>query len=95
MGQEDTPLPDDESISSRQNASLLNGEACGIREIIAALPEKEVPQLLHIKGRVHIIHILLVQFFPQKLGGFPKSLEMDDLPLPEEFNGIIHIRIIR
>lgn len=49
---------------------------------------------LHIKGRIHIVNILLVQFFPQKLHSFAKTLEMDDFSLPEEFDHIIYIRII-
>ena len=50
---------------------------------------------LHIKSRVHIIHILLVQLFPQELDGLAEALEVDDLPLPQEFDRIIHIRVIR
>ena len=49
---------------------------------------------LHIKGRVHGIDILLVQFLPEELYSFTKPLEMDDFPLPQEFNYITHIRVI-
>ena len=41
-----------------------------------------------------MIHILLVQFFPQQLHGFAEPLEVNDLPFPEEFDHIVHIRII-
>ena len=50
--------------------------------------------LSHIKGRVHEIHIFLIQFLPEQLHGFPESLEMYDLPLPEELDHVIHIGII-
>lgn len=41
-----------------------------------------------------MIHISLIQFFPQKLNGLSEALEMDQLPLPEEFNHIVYIRIV-
>ena len=50
--------------------------------------------LLNIDGRVHIIHILLIQLFPQQLHGFSETLEVYNLPLPQEFDYIIHIGII-
>ena len=50
--------------------------------------------LLHIKCRIHIVYILLVQLLPQQLNRFSKALEVDNLPFPEEFDDIIHIRII-
>ena len=49
---------------------------------------------LFIECRVHKIDVLLVQFFPQQLHGFPKALEVYDLPLPEKFDHIIYIRVI-
>ena len=50
--------------------------------------------LLHIERWVHIIYILLVQFFTKQLYGFSKALEMDDLALTEELDNIIYVRII-
>ena len=50
--------------------------------------------LLHIKCRIHGIHILLIQFFPQQLYSFTETLEVYDFSFPQEFNHIVHIRII-
>lgn len=50
---------------------------------------------LHIDGRIHKIYVFLVQLFPQQLNRFAKPLEMDDLALPQEFDDVIYIRIIR
>ena len=50
--------------------------------------------LLHIKGRIHIIYILLIQFFPELLHAFSKSLEVYDLPLPEELDYVVNFRIV-
>ena len=47
-----------------------------------------------IKGGIHIVHILLVQLLPQQLHGLAEPLEVDDLPFPEEFDHVVHIRII-
>ena len=49
---------------------------------------------LHIDGRIHEIHILPVQLLPQELHGFAKPLEMDDLPLPQEADDVVDIRVI-
>lgn len=49
---------------------------------------------LHVDGGVHEIHVFLIQLFPQKLDGLAEPLEMHDLPLPEEFDYVIHIRIV-
>ncbi len=37
----------------------------------------------------------MVQLFPQQLDGFAEALEVDDLPLPQEADHIVDIRIIR
>lgn len=50
---------------------------------------------LHIKCRVHIVYIFLIELFPQQFDGFSEALEVDNLPLPEELDGIIDIRVIR
>ena len=50
--------------------------------------------VLQIQRRIHIVHIFLIQFFPQELAGFAEPLEVDDLPLPEEPDGVVHIRVI-
>lgn len=49
---------------------------------------------LHINCGVHIVHIFLIELFPQKLNGFAESLEMDNFPFPEELDGVIDIRIV-
>jgi len=48
-----------------------------------------------VKCRIHEVDILLIQLFPQKLDSLTESLEMDDLTLSEEFDHIVHIRIVR
>ena len=50
--------------------------------------------VLHIHCRIHIVHVFLIQLFPQKLNRLTKPLEVNDLPFPQEFDHIIHIRII-
>ena len=50
--------------------------------------------ILDIEGRIHEVYILLIQFFTQQLHGFAEALEVNDLPLPQEFNDIINVRII-
>ena len=50
--------------------------------------------VLAIYCRVHIVHIFLIQLIPQKLDRLSKTLEMDDLPLTQELDDIIHIRVI-
>ena len=49
---------------------------------------------LQVDGRIHGIHILLVQLLPQELNRFPEPLEMNDLPFPQELDHIVHIRIV-
>ena len=51
-------------------------------------------RFLNIKSRIHIVHIILIQFLPQQFHSLAKPLEMDDFPLPEELDHIIYIRII-
>lgn len=50
--------------------------------------------VLQINRGVHAVHIALIEPFPQKLDGFAKSLEVHDLPLPQELDHIVHIRIV-
>ena len=50
--------------------------------------------VLDVKRRVHKIHILLIQFLPQQLHSLAKALEVDDLPLPQEADHIVYIRIV-
>ncbi len=45
-------------------------------DVFVALPFLEVPCSLHIKGGVHIVNILLIQLFPQKLNGFTNTGNM-------------------
>ena len=49
---------------------------------------------LQVDGRVHAVDVPLIQLPAQKLYGLSEPLEMDDLPLPEELDHVIHIRII-
>lgn len=48
----------------------------------------------YIKGRVHIVYVLLIQFLPKQLYSFTEALEVYDLPFPEELDHIVYIRII-
>ena len=50
--------------------------------------------LSDVKGRIHIVHILLIQLSAQQLHGLSEPLEMHNLPFPKEFDHIVHIRII-
>ena len=48
----------------------------------------------NIYCRIHIVHIFLIQLIPQQLDRLAKALKMDDFSLPQEFDGIIYIRVI-
>ena len=48
----------------------------------------------HIDGWVHKVYVLLVQFFAQQLHSLAEALEMNDLPLPQEFDDIVDVRIV-
>ena len=50
--------------------------------------------VLQVQCRIHIVHIFLIQLFPQELAGLAEPLEVDDLPLPEEPDHVIHIWVI-
>ena len=50
---------------------------------------------LQVKGRIHKVHIFLIQLLAQQLHGLAKALEMNHLALPEELDHIVHIRVIR
>ena len=50
--------------------------------------------LLHIKSWIHMVDIFLIQFLPEQLYRLAETLEMNDLPFPEEFDHIVHIRVI-
>ena len=43
---------------------------------------------------IHEINISAVQFFAQELDRFAESLEVYDLPLPEELDHIVHIGVV-
>ena len=47
-----------------------------------------------IQGWIHEVNILLVQFLSQQLHGFAEALEVDDFPLPQELDDIVHIRVV-
>ena len=51
-------------------------------------------EALQIEGRVGGVNIALVQLFPEQLGSLPEALEVDDLPLPQELDHVVHIRVI-
>ena len=41
-----------------------------------------------------MIHIFLIQFFPEQLNRLTESLEMNHFPFTQELDHIIHIRIV-
>ena len=49
---------------------------------------------LQIDGGVHAVDIALVQLPAQKVDGLAEALEVDDLPLPEELDDIVHVGVI-
>lgn len=49
---------------------------------------------LQIDGGIHAVDIALIQLPAQQLNGLTEPLEMDDLPLPEEFDDVIDIGIV-
>ena len=51
-------------------------------------------ELLQIHSGIHIVYILLIQFFSELLHAFTEALEVDDFPFPEEFDHVVHIGII-
>ena len=50
--------------------------------------------LFHIKSWIDGIKVLCIQFVLHHAKSLAKALEMDDFPLPQEFNYITHIRVI-
>lgn len=50
--------------------------------------------VLFVKRRVKGVEIAAVQMILNDAETFPEPLEMDDFPCPEEFNGIIDVRIV-
>ena len=49
---------------------------------------------LQVDGGVHGVDVALVQLPAQQLDGFAEALEVDDLPLPEELDDVVHVGII-
>ena len=47
-----------------------------------------------IKTRIDVVDVFAVQSFFCQTQSFAKSLEVDDLSFPQEFDDIVHIRII-
>ena len=51
--------------------------------------------MLHIKRRIHIIHILLIQLFAKQLHCLAKALEMHKLALAQELDRLSNVGIVR
>ena len=49
---------------------------------------------LFVKGRVHIVDIFFVHLVLCQPQAFAKALEVDDLPGPEEFDGVADVRVV-
>ena len=74
--------------------------ACGFFNVIAfVLQLKSALTIsadyhLHIKCRIHIVYILLIQLLPQQLNRLSKTLEMNNFTFTKELNHIVYIRIV-
>lgn len=64
------------------------------RRISGAAFRFPVPLQSDIKGRVHEVHIFLIQLLPEQLDSLTEALEVNHLTLPEEFDHVVHIRVI-
>lgn len=53
------------------------------------------PDSADVKAGIHGVHVFLVQPLPQALDGLAEALEVDDLPLPQEFDHVVHVRVVR
>ena len=51
-------------------------------------------RMLQIDCRIHIVHVFLIQFFPEQLDCLTEPLKMDNFPFPQELDYIVHIRVI-
>ena len=49
---------------------------------------------LHIDCRIHKVYILPIQLLTQEFHGLAEPLEMDDLPLPEETDDVVDVRVV-
>src|SRR5699024_8478996 len=47
-----------------------------------------------VKGRIHIVDVLLAQLIFGQTQTFSKSLEVDDLPGSEEFDDVVDVRVV-
>lgn len=50
--------------------------------------------MLQVDGGVHEIDVFLVQLLPQQLHAFAEALEVNDLPFPQELDGVVDIGVI-
>lgn len=56
--------------------------------------EENLRQFSDIDGRIHAVHVLLIQLLPELLDGLAEALEVDYFTLPEEADHVIDIRIV-
>ena len=47
-----------------------------------------------IQRGVHVIDVFLVQPLPQQLHGLAEALEVDDLALAQEADGVVYVRVV-
>ena len=47
-----------------------------------------------VQGRIHVVDVPLIQTLPQKLHGFAEALEVDDLALAQEADGVVDVRVV-
>ena len=67
---------------------------CKIENRFCEMCARTASTLFHIKRRIHIIDILLIQLLAEQFHCLAKSLEVYDFPFAQEFDDIVHIRVI-
>ena len=82
---------------NRGTREFMNFSPCVLRQLKCFIDLDETfyqEIVLHIHSGVHEIYVFLIQFFPQQLDGFTEPLEMHNFPFPQEFDDIVHIRVV-
>ena len=84
-------------MNSWRGLLCLPSTVCRLRknnDITSGADRDIRPCILQIDRWVHIVDILLIQLLAQQLHRFAKALEVIDLPLTQELDYVINIRII-
>ena len=68
--------------------------------MIRAMPETEIPPAmrgdiyLFIKRGIDEVKVLLIHLFFGESQSFAEALEVYDLPLTQEFDDVVHVRVV-